>query len=135
MLFFMPESPYYLAKKNATEETKSALRWFLYNDKLVQKAETDIQDYLKAKKEPTNDSEPNKDDERRQEAEVEEVRDSRTCYKLVVMSFLMAFTRTNGVTQLTYYMVDILKNSKSSAVIPPTYAAAGVSSFEAIGNN
>ncbi len=122
MLFFMPESPYYLAAQHdSMNQTRKALRWFLYEPKLVQKAEADIADYLNTKKTKDGGGE---------EEEVQ--KNSRAFYKLAVMSVIMAFTRINGVTQLTYFMVDVLANSKSKS-IPAEYAAAGVSAFEAIG--
>ncbi len=127
VLFFMPESPYYLAaQEESMEQTRKALKWFLVYPKLIRDFENDIADYLNTKSKTKGTKEGGV------EQEEEEPQDSRTVYKLVVMSFIMAFTRTNGATQLTYFMVDILANSNSKS-IPPEYAAAGVSAFEAIG--
>ena len=51
--------------------------------------------------------------------------------KLWLMSAIMAFSRLCGVTQYSYYMLDILESSGVS--ISPSWASAGVTIFEMIG--
>ena len=43
----------------------------------------------------------------------------------------MIFSRLTGVTQFSYYMVDIMEHSKVS--FSPAWASAGVTIFEIVG--
>lgn len=52
--------------------------------------------------------------------------------KLLLMSAIMAFSRLCGVTQYSYYMVDIIDNTTNTKKWAP-YAAAGISLFEILG--
>ena len=45
----------------------------------------------------------------------------------------MAFSRLCGVTQYSYYMVDIIENTDVSALVPAQWASAGVTIFEMVG--
>ena len=49
------------------------------------------------------------------------------------MSSIMAFSRLCGVTQYSYYMVDIIENTDVSALVPAQWASAGVTIFEMVG--
>ncbi len=60
--------------------------------------------------------------------------DVHACYKLMVMSVIMAYARLNGVSQITNYMVDMLENARVTE-ISATSASAGISIFEAVGKN
>ena len=57
--------------------------------------------------------------------------ESKCGIKLWLMSAIMAFSRLCGVTQYSYYMLDILESSGVS--ISPSWASAGVTIFEMIG--
>ena len=53
--------------------------------------------------------------------------------KLLLMSSIMAFSRLCGVTQYSYYMVDIMENTDVSSLVSAQWASAGVTIFEMVG--
>ena len=53
--------------------------------------------------------------------------------KLLLMSSIMAFSRLCGVTQYSYYMVDIMANTDVSSLVSAQWASAGVTIFEMVG--
>ena len=61
--------------------------------------------------------------------------DTKFCHKILLISSLMAFSRLCGVTQYSFYMVDIIEHAQTSAFISASWASAGVSIFEIIGND
>ena len=50
------------------------------------------------------------------------------------MSSIMAFSRLCGVTQYSYYMVDIMENTNISNTISAKWASAVVTIFEIVGS-
>ncbi len=139
-MIFMPESPYYLSQKDQKDQAKISLQWLLCGDEvLVEKARRDINDYFE-NHEVTSTLTENEQEDPDCLDDIDEIeektsnlnQDSHACYKLMVMSVIMAFARLNGVTQITCYMVDMLRSARVTSV-SATYASAGISIFEAVG--
>ncbi len=116
-----------------------ALSWLLCNDEaLVEKAKIDITDYLSSRKNHNQQMQRQEEVQLQQSGldtdavDIDVTQDISFVPKLGLMCSLMAFSRLTGVTQLSYYMVDILEHSNVS--LNPKWASAGVSIFEIIGN-
>ena len=57
---------------------------------------------------------------------------NRQCYKMFLMCGIMVFSRLSGVTAYSYYMVDIIKNTRVT-IVSPEWASAGITIFEIVG--
>ena len=60
--------------------------------------------------------------------------DPKVGFKLFLMCGIMVFSRLCGVTQYSYYMVDIITNAGVTDV-PAEWVSAGITIFEILGKS
>ena len=93
------------------------------DESLIQSTKEDIAKFF--------NRECNEEDEA-EVSETEMIEESSKCsLRLCLMSAIMAFSRLCGVSQYSYYLLDIMKHAR--VTIKPSWASAGVSIFEMIG--
>jgi hypothetical protein len=143
-LFAIPESPYFLSQKGRMDEANKGLNWFLLDGDLVEATKADIARFLLKPSAALNDLQmtsktdslipPGNDDhdDGQQPQGIYDGSDPKSSYKLCLMCCIMAFSRLSGVTQFSYFMVDIMDHCNVS--VSSTWASAGVTLFEIIGN-
>lgn len=111
-----------MAVRKRDECADKSVRWLMVEESLIQETRRDISKFLTSQvvEDGEEDEQSTKDD-------------PKCALKLLLMSAIMAFSRLCGVTQYSYYMVDIMENTAGSDV-SASWAAAGVSIFEILGS-
>ena len=118
--FLIPESPYYLALRNNETQCAKSTKWLMVEEQFIEETRHDIGQFLcqrtssKRKTQFGHQQEEEEgdleleEDERQDEASKD---DPKCALKLLLMSSVMAFSRLCGVTQYSYYMVDIMEKT------------------------
>lgn len=104
----------------------------MVEEPLIQETRRDVSKFLQLRSTSSSQVVENEEQEE-EEDQPQSIKDDPKCaLKLLLMSAIMAFSRLCGVTQYSYYMVDIMENTASSNV-SASWAAAGVTVFEILG--
>lgn len=146
LLCFVPESPYFLAQKDKADLAHKSIRWLMVEESLIETTSLDVSQFLRKNPPPVKleqlEEEQNNfvTKEEEQSSSSKEEQDPSTCFKIFLMCSIMVLSRLCGVTQYSYYMLDIVEHAGSMGVAKDqnsvdfsTWASAGISVFEMIG--